>query len=70
MPVVGLGQKLRITLSETRGSTPAEYMQIISEDGFSMNIVLIAPKIVVEDKRDGAAAACEHCEAPDLHGEE
>ncbi len=48
----GIGQKLKITISQTRGKIKAQYMQIISEDGFSVNIVLIAPEIVLDDQRD------------------
>ncbi len=48
---IGIPQKLEIILSETQGRVPVQYMQILSEDGFSMNIVLIAPEFVVNDQR-------------------
>lgn len=67
MPAVGLGQKLRIHLAPTAQGSDT-YMQITSEDGFSVNIVLIASEIEIDDKRGGARPACEHCEARDLHG--
>ena len=48
--ISGLGTKLRIQLSKTvTGGN--DYVQILSEDGWSVNIVLIAPEIEIEDKR-------------------
>ena len=42
--------KLNVVISKTfRGDQ--DYLQIMSEDMFSVNIVLISEKITVEDKR-------------------
>jgi hypothetical protein len=43
--------KLRVTITETSDGL-AEYIQIMSADTMSVNIVLIAGKIEVEDCRD------------------
>ena len=42
--------KLQILVSKTANGK-ADYLQILSEDQFSINIVLVAEKIIIEDKR-------------------
>lgn len=42
--------KLRLTLSKT-ATGAAEYLQIMSDDSLSVNIVLVAEKIEVIDTR-------------------
>lgn len=48
-------QKLEVTISKTRDGL-GDYMQIMSEDFTSINIVLIAGKIDVHDVRNGVVA--------------
>lgn len=43
-------QPLAVTITKTADGA-AEYMQITSADQFSVNIVLISPKITVKDAR-------------------
>lgn len=43
-------QPLKVTITKTANGQ-AEYMQIMSVDQFSINIVLISPKIEVQDQR-------------------
>jgi hypothetical protein len=43
-------QPLNVTITKTADGQ-AEYMQIFSADQFSVNIVLISPKITVRDTR-------------------
>lgn len=45
-----LGQPLRIHLAKTTQGE-SDYVQITSADGFSVNIVLIAPEIQIDDQR-------------------
>jgi len=45
-------KKLTITLSRTADGQ-ADYLQILSEDQFSLNVVLIAEQIFVRDQREG-----------------
>jgi len=47
---LGPAQSLKVTVTKTVDGT-ADYMQIMSTDQFSLNIVLIAPKIDVQDMR-------------------
>lgn len=47
---VGLGQGLKIHIAPTAQGDQT-YMQITSEDGFSVNIVLICTGIVLDDQR-------------------
>jgi hypothetical protein len=42
--------KLKITVSRTRGGDQ-DYLQIISDDQFSVNVVLIAERIEINDAR-------------------
>ncbi len=42
--------KLRVTVSKTSGGDK-DYLQVLSDDQFSVNVVLIADEIVVEDLR-------------------
>ena len=42
--------KLTVTVSKTANGKQ-DYLQIMSDDMFSVNVVLIADKITVEDKR-------------------
>ncbi len=46
-----LEQKLKIHVTKIRG-VEGDYVQITSEDGISVNIVLLAPEVVIEDRRD------------------
>ncbi len=46
----GLNQTLRITISKTADGR-SEYLQIMSADVVSVNIVLVASNFIVEDKR-------------------
>lgn len=48
--VAGIGQPLRIHLAPTTDGASV-YMQITSADGFSVNLVLIAPSVEVDDNR-------------------
>ena len=43
-------KKLTVTIAKTRDGV-SDYLQVMSEDMVSVNIVLIADKIIVEDKR-------------------
>ena len=43
--------KLTVTITKTAGGGN-DYVQVMSGDQFSINVVLIAKKIVVEDRRD------------------
>ncbi len=45
-----MNQPLNVTISRTADGT-ADYMQIMSADLMSVNIVRIAPKIEVQDAR-------------------
>lgn len=45
--------ELRVTISKTRDGL-GEYLQVMSADQTSVNVVLIAGKIVVEDARPKA----------------
>jgi len=45
-----IGQALKIHLAPTTDGSGV-YMQITSEDGFSINIVLVATEVIVEDNR-------------------
>jgi hypothetical protein len=45
-----MNQPLNVTISRTADGT-ADYMQIMSADLMSVNIVLISPKIEVQDAR-------------------
>jgi hypothetical protein len=42
---------LKVTLSKTRDDQH-DYLQIVSDDQFALNIVLIADKIDVDDRRE------------------
>ena len=44
------GQPLSITVTKTADGKQ-EYVQILSKDAFSINIVLISPKIIIKDAR-------------------
>ncbi len=46
-----MSDKLTITVTKTADGS-RDYLQIISADMFTTNIVLIADEIVVEDHRD------------------
>jgi hypothetical protein len=46
----GEWMKLNVTISKT-AQGDRDYLQIMSEDQFSVNIVLISPEITVEDSR-------------------
>lgn len=45
--------KLNVTISKTSDGKD-DYMQIMSEDMITTNIVLVAKKIEVEDAREGS----------------
>lgn len=45
-----MNEELTITISKTANGK-SDYVQIMSKDQFSINIVLIAGKITVEDTR-------------------
>lgn len=42
-------QQLKVTIQKARNGM--DYLQIMSDDQFTVNIVLLADKIVVEDDR-------------------
>ncbi len=53
--MVSAHQKLTIQISKTADGQQ-NYMQILSGDQFSLNIVLIADEIVVDDRRKVTSA--------------
>lgn len=48
---MGMTDKLRVTITKTSDGL-ADYIQIMSADTMSVNVVLIAGKIEVQDNRD------------------
>ena len=44
--------EVRVTITKT-ATGEGEYIQIISDDQFSVNVVLVAGRIVVQDHRAG-----------------
>ena len=44
-------QKMKITITATHGKVPVQCVRITSEDGFSVDIGLVASEIVLDDQR-------------------